>query len=161
MESAFVDDIAGIFDPFLRFSPVFCPVIFPRITHTRLMSMVFSAFCGLGGQGLIGGEDVRGSSGLAFLPIRPRRFRIEPERFLRTGPRPRSRAATGTFSPIAMAHKNLEEALKASGNPVRMLRNSQIGAYVYPVVAPEFTNWRDEQRAWAETCVLFDQSTTW
>jgi vanillate/3-O-methylgallate O-demethylase len=39
-----------------------------------------------------------------------------------------------------------------------MMRNSQIGAYVYPVVAPEFTNWRDEQRAWAETCVLFDQS---
>ena len=57
-----------------------------------------------------------------------------------------------------MAYKNLEEALKASGNTVRMLRNSQIGAYVYPVVAPEFTNWRDEQRAWAETCVLFDQS---
>ena len=25
MKSAFVDDIAGIFDPFLRFSPVFCP----------------------------------------------------------------------------------------------------------------------------------------
>jgi vanillate/3-O-methylgallate O-demethylase len=57
-----------------------------------------------------------------------------------------------------MAYKNLEEALKASGNPVKMLRNSQIGAYVYPVVAPEFTNWRDEQRAWAETCVLFDQT---
>ena len=57
-----------------------------------------------------------------------------------------------------MAHKNLEEALQASGNPVKMLRNSQIGAYVYPVVAPEFSNWRDEQRAWRETCVLFDQS---
>jgi vanillate/3-O-methylgallate O-demethylase len=57
-----------------------------------------------------------------------------------------------------MAYKNLEEKLKASGNPVDMLRNSQIGAYVYPVVAPEFTNWRDEQRAWAETCVLYDQS---
>jgi vanillate/3-O-methylgallate O-demethylase len=57
-----------------------------------------------------------------------------------------------------MAYKNLEEALKASGNPVKMLRNSQIGAYVYPVVAPEFTNWRDEQRAWRETCVLYDQS---
>jgi vanillate/3-O-methylgallate O-demethylase len=57
-----------------------------------------------------------------------------------------------------MAHRNLEEALQAAGNPVKMLRNSQIGAYVYPVVAPEFTNWRDEQRAWAETCVLFDQS---
>ena len=58
-----------------------------------------------------------------------------------------------------MAHKNLEEAIKASGgNIVSMLRNSQIGAYVYPVVAPEFTNWRDEQRAWRDTCVLFDQS---
>jgi vanillate/3-O-methylgallate O-demethylase len=57
-----------------------------------------------------------------------------------------------------MAFKNLEEKLKASGNAVDMLRNSQIGAYVYPVVAPEFSNWRDEQRAWKETCVLFDQS---
>ena len=57
-----------------------------------------------------------------------------------------------------MAYKNLEEALQAAGNPVKMLRNSQIGAYVYPVVAPEFSNWRDEQRAWVETCVLFDQS---
>ena len=57
-----------------------------------------------------------------------------------------------------MEHKNLESVLKAAGNPVTMLRNSQIGAYVYPVVAPEFTNWRDEQRAWRETCVLFDQS---
>ena len=57
-----------------------------------------------------------------------------------------------------MAHKNLEEALQAAGNPVTMLRNSQIGAYVYPVVASEFSNWRDEQKAWRETCVLFDQS---
>ena len=57
-----------------------------------------------------------------------------------------------------MVYKNLEEAIQASGNVVKMLRNSQIGAYVYPVVAPEFTNWRDEQRAWAETCVLFDQT---
>jgi vanillate/3-O-methylgallate O-demethylase len=39
-----------------------------------------------------------------------------------------------------------------------MLRNSQIGPYAFPVVAPEYTNWRDEQRAWRETCVLFDQS---
>jgi vanillate/3-O-methylgallate O-demethylase len=57
-----------------------------------------------------------------------------------------------------MAYKNLEEAIQASGNIVKMMRNSQIGAYVYPVVAPEFTNWRDEQRAWASTCVLFDQT---
>ena len=57
-----------------------------------------------------------------------------------------------------MAYKNLEEAIQASGNIVKMMRNSQIGAYVYPVVAPEFTNWRDEQRAWAKACVLFDQT---
>ena len=54
--------------------------------------------------------------------------------------------------------KSLEDVIKAAGNPVQMLRNSQIGAYVYPVVAPEFHNWRDEQRAWRETAVLFDQS---
>jgi vanillate/3-O-methylgallate O-demethylase len=57
-----------------------------------------------------------------------------------------------------MSYKNLEEKLQAIGDPVKMLRNSQIGAYVYPVVAPEFSNWRDEQRAWQETCVLYDQS---
>lgn len=57
-----------------------------------------------------------------------------------------------------MSHKNLEELLQAVGNPVNMIRNSQIGAYVYPVVPPEYTNWRDEQRAWRENCVLFDQS---
>ncbi len=39
-----------------------------------------------------------------------------------------------------------------------MLRNSRIGMYVYPVVAPEFTNWRDEQRAWRDSAVLFDQT---
>src|SRR5687767_161275 len=54
--------------------------------------------------------------------------------------------------------KNLEEVLRAAGNPVAMLRNSQIGAYVYPVVPGEFSNWRDEQAAWAKTAVLFDQS---
>ena len=55
-----------------------------------------------------------------------------------------------------MAYRNLEDKLKQVGNPVDMLRNSRIGAYVYPVVAPEFTNWRDEQRAWRDSAVLFD-----
>lgn len=57
-----------------------------------------------------------------------------------------------------MTPKNLEEKLATFESPVKMLRNSKIGAYVYPVVPPEFTNWRDEERAWQESCVLFDQS---
>ena len=57
-----------------------------------------------------------------------------------------------------MKPQSLETALKSAGNPVHLLRNSQIGAYVYPVVPTEFSNWRDEQRAWRETAVLFDQS---
>ena len=57
-----------------------------------------------------------------------------------------------------MAYKNLEEKLNAVGGPVDMARNSQIGPYVYPKVPAEFSNWRDEQVAWRETCALFDQS---
>jgi vanillate/3-O-methylgallate O-demethylase len=57
-----------------------------------------------------------------------------------------------------MAHTSLEDILQSAGNPVSLLRNSQIGAYVYPVVPSEYSNWRDEQRAWRESAVLFDQS---
>src|SRR3954465_1169006 len=59
---------------------------------------------------------------------------------------------------VAMSARNLQELLDASGDTVELLRNSQIGAYVYPVVPYEFSNWRREQRAWRETAVLFDQS---
>jgi vanillate/3-O-methylgallate O-demethylase len=54
--------------------------------------------------------------------------------------------------------KNLQDVLDAAGNTVELLRNSQIGAYVYPVVPYEYTNWRREQRAWRDTTVLFDQT---
>jgi vanillate/3-O-methylgallate O-demethylase len=57
-----------------------------------------------------------------------------------------------------MKEKSLEDVLQSAGNPASMLRNSQIGAYVYPVVPSEYSNWREEQRAWRETAVLFDQS---
>ena len=57
-----------------------------------------------------------------------------------------------------MGYKSLEDVLQAAGNPVKLLRNSQTGPYVYPVVPAEYSNWRDEQRAWQQTCVLFNQS---
>src|ERR687883_1687218 len=57
-----------------------------------------------------------------------------------------------------MSARSLQDVLDASGNPVELLRNSQIGAYIYPVVPSEFTNWRHEQHAWRETTVLYDQS---
>ena len=57
-----------------------------------------------------------------------------------------------------MPAKTLQDVLDAAGNTVELLRSSQIGAYIYPVVPAEFTNWRREQRAWRETAVLYDQS---
>ena len=60
--------------------------------------------------------------------------------------------------PRTMSYRSLEDALEAAGSPVNLLRNSQIGPYAFPVVRSEFTNWRDEQRAWKETCALLDQS---
>jgi vanillate/3-O-methylgallate O-demethylase len=57
-----------------------------------------------------------------------------------------------------MAAATLQQVLDASGNPVELLRNSQIGSYIYPVVPADFQNWIKEQRAWRETSVLYDQS---
>ena len=56
-----------------------------------------------------------------------------------------------------MSYQSLEALLQTT-SPVKLLRNSAIGPYVYPVVASEYTNWRDEQRAWQKSCVLFNQS---
>lgn len=52
---------------------------------------------------------------------------------------------------------NLQQILDKS-NPVELLRSSQIGSYIYPVVPADFSNWIKEQRAWRETAVLYDQS---
>ena len=56
-----------------------------------------------------------------------------------------------------MNRQSLEAVLQKT-SPVTLLRNSRIGAHVYPGVPNEYTNWRDEQRAWQQTCVLFNQS---
>ena len=57
-----------------------------------------------------------------------------------------------------MSRQSLESLMQRTPDPVALLRNSQIGAYVYPVVPSEFSNWRMEQRGWRETAVLYDQS---
>jgi glycine cleavage system aminomethyltransferase T len=57
-----------------------------------------------------------------------------------------------------MAHRSLEELLGSAGNTVDLLRNAQVGPNVYPGVPAEFTNWRDEQMAWQNGCVLFNQT---
>ncbi|MHA6624919.1 vanillate/3-O-methylgallate O-demethylase [Pseudonocardia sichuanensis] len=57
-----------------------------------------------------------------------------------------------------MSAKNLQDVLDRAGDTVSLLRNSQLGAYVYPVVPAEFTNFRREVIAWRETAVLFDQT---
>ena len=57
-----------------------------------------------------------------------------------------------------MSEKSLEDLLQATESPVELLRNSQAGPNVYPGVPAEFTNWRDEQLAWQQTCVLYNQS---
>jgi vanillate/3-O-methylgallate O-demethylase len=54
---------------------------------------------------------------------------------------------------------NLQDVIDAAGgNAVDVLRNSQIGSYIYPVVPADFQNWIKEQRAWRDTAVLYDQS---
>ncbi|HUK44794.1 MAG TPA: hypothetical protein VLV28_05835 [Gaiellaceae bacterium] len=57
-----------------------------------------------------------------------------------------------------MSQRSLEDAIRTAGSAARLARDSQIGPYVYPAVPAEFTNWRDEQVSWRETCALFDQS---
>ena len=57
-----------------------------------------------------------------------------------------------------MTYGNLEQRLQAHGNTVDLLRNVQSGPRNYPGTPAEYTNWRDEQRAWAETAALFNQT---
>ncbi|MFM9565192.1 vanillate/3-O-methylgallate O-demethylase [Streptomyces turgidiscabies] len=57
-----------------------------------------------------------------------------------------------------MSAKNLQQVLDQAANTVELLRNSQLGTYIYPVVPSEFSNFRREVTAWTKTAVLFDQS---
>ncbi|OJV95431.1 MAG: glycine cleavage system protein T [Microbacterium sp. 67-17] len=56
-----------------------------------------------------------------------------------------------------MTSESLAVAIAGAGSPVTLMRNQNWPAFTFPV-APEFTNWRDEQRAWNSTVALMDQS---
>lgn len=53
--------------------------------------------------------------------------------------------------------ESLEQAIVRVGSPVELLRNTDYPAYTFPV-APEYSNWRSEQRAWAEAVAVLDLS---
>src|SRR6187402_1371126 len=56
-----------------------------------------------------------------------------------------------------MTSESLAQAIARAGSPVELLRNQDWPAFTFPV-APEFTNWRDEQRAWSTSVAVMDQS---
>ena len=53
---------------------------------------------------------------------------------------------------------NLEQKIQSHGGALNMLRASNDRTVIFPGIPPEFTNWRDEQRAWHHGVVLFEQS---
>ncbi|MXO58957.1 aminomethyl transferase family protein [Altererythrobacter salegens] len=57
-----------------------------------------------------------------------------------------------------MSDQNLQQKLDAAGDVVELLRNQQVGPNPYPGVPAEYSNWRNEQRAWSKSAVLFNQS---
>jgi glycine cleavage system aminomethyltransferase T len=51
----------------------------------------------------------------------------------------------------------LAAAVARAGSPVELLRNQDWPSITFPI-QPEFTNWRDEQRAWSTSVAIMDQS---
>lgn len=59
----------------------------------------------------------------------------------------------------ANERRTLESRMQDAGGAVEMLRGAgQLGPYVFPGIPPEFTNWRDEVRAWKDGVALLEQS---
>ena len=53
--------------------------------------------------------------------------------------------------------ETLAAAVARAGSPVELLRNQDWPSITFPI-QPEFTNWRDEQRAWMTSVAIMDQS---
>ncbi len=56
------------------------------------------------------------------------------------------------------APASLEEAIEKAGGPINLLRTSNMGPHPFPGIPAEFTNWRDEQRAWRGSVALLELS---
>lgn len=54
--------------------------------------------------------------------------------------------------------KTLQDIVERVSSVSEYLYHNTTGARPFPVVSPEFSNWRDEQRSWRETVALMDQS---
>lgn len=54
--------------------------------------------------------------------------------------------------------RTLQQMIDAAGSPVALLRGGHLGAYVFPGIPAEFTNWRDEMLAWKNHVALLEQS---
>lgn len=54
--------------------------------------------------------------------------------------------------------ESLQNLVEGKGDLVHFLRNQQTGPNAYPGVPAEYSNWRNEQTAWAQKAVLFNQS---
>lgn len=57
-----------------------------------------------------------------------------------------------------MVYRSLQDLIDEDVDIIHHLRSSKSGMSIYPVVAAEFSNWRDEQRSWQQSVSLFDQS---
>jgi glycine cleavage system aminomethyltransferase T len=56
-----------------------------------------------------------------------------------------------------LAKNSLADRIAEFGSPSEMLQNSQTGPYQFPI-APQYTNWMEEVRAWRNGAVLLNQS---
>jgi vanillate/3-O-methylgallate O-demethylase len=59
---------------------------------------------------------------------------------------------------VGSSAASLEDLILTAGGAVRLLRSAALGPYVFPGIPLEFTNWRDEQRAWKESVALLELS---
>lgn len=59
---------------------------------------------------------------------------------------------------VSGAPQTLQNRMDSAGGATQLLRSAPLGRYVFPVIPPEFTNWRDEIRAWKDGVALLEQS---